>query len=80
MNRLLVLLMVLLVNMVANAQTEKRIYTQAEQESAQERELQKRLEAIQDSVNYVNAVNALENWISYWKQTVWSLNGVKRLM
>ena len=60
MNRLLVLLMVLLVNMVANAQTEKRIYTQAEQESAQERELQKRLEAIQDSVNYVNAVNALE--------------------
>ena len=60
MNRLLVLLMVLLVNMVANAQTEKRIYTQAEQESAQHRKLQKRLEAIHDSVNYVNAVNALK--------------------
>lgn len=43
------------------AQSEKRIYTKEEQESARSRELQKRLEAIQDSIDYVNAANALEN-------------------
>ena len=61
MKRTLILMMVLLVNIVANAQTEKRIYTKEELESAKAREIQKQLEAIQDSINYVDAVCALEN-------------------
>ena len=61
MKRTLILMMVLLVNIVANAQTEKRIYTKEELDSAKAREIQKQLEAIQDSINYVDAVCALEN-------------------
>lgn len=61
MKRTLILMVVLLVNIVANAQTEKRIYTKEELESAKAREIQKQLAAIQDSINYVDAVCALEN-------------------
>lgn len=62
MVRFLFLITILLnISMVSLAQTEKRIYTKSEQESAQTRELQKRMETIQDSINYVNALNALQN-------------------
>lgn len=61
MIRFLFLCMMWTMSMVTFAQTEKRIYTKAEQESAQEREMRKRMEAVQDSIDYVNAVHALEN-------------------
>lgn len=62
MLRLSFLLAILLgANMVCFSQTEKRICTKAEQENARNREEQKRLEAIQDSLDYVQAVNSLEN-------------------
>lgn len=62
MLRLSFLLAILLgANMVCFSQTEKRIYTKAEQENTRNREEQKRLEAIQDSLDYVQAVNSLEN-------------------
>ncbi len=47
MDKKLVLLVILLVNAVAaGAQTERRIYTKAEQERAQKLEMEKRIEAI----------------------------------
>ena len=60
MNRLFVMMAILLAGMSAYAQSEKRIYTKAEQKSAEERELQERMEAVMDSVNYADAVKALE--------------------
>lgn len=61
MVRVLFLLATLLTaNVVCFAQTEKRIYTQAEQEAARNREEQKRLDAIQDSIDYVQAIRSLE--------------------
>ncbi len=43
------------------AQSEKRIYTKAEQESAARRQADKQLEALRDSLAYADAVKALEN-------------------
>ena len=51
---------VLLAGMSAYAQSEKRIYTKAERKSAEEREFQKRMETVMDSINYADAVKALE--------------------
>ncbi len=57
----MILLVMLLASAVAaGAQTERRIYTKAEQESAQKREVEKRIEAIQDSIRSVEAFTALE--------------------
>lgn len=53
MNRIIVIMIVLLGAVAANAQTK------AERDAR--RKEQKRLEAIQDSIDYVKAVNALEN-------------------
>lgn len=53
---------VLLVSAIAaQAQTEQRIYTKAEQEAAQKRAIEKRIEAIQDSIRSEEAFNALKN-------------------
>lgn len=61
MKRLAFLMFALLTFVAGQAQTtEKRIYTQAEQQSAQEREQQQRMEEIQDSIHHVEAVNSLE--------------------
>ena len=70
MDKRLILPVVLLASAVAaGAQTERRIYTKAEQESAQKRtrqeyvqkrEQEKRIEAIQDSIRSVEAFAALE--------------------
>ena len=70
MDKRLILPVVLLASAVAaGAQTERRIYTKAEQESAQKRtrqeyvqkrEQEKRIEAIQDSTRSVEAFAALE--------------------
>ena len=60
MNRLFVMMAVLLAGMSAYAQSEKRIYTKAERKSAEEREFQKRMETVMDSINYADAVKALE--------------------
>lgn len=57
----MILLVMLLASAVAaGAQTERRIYTKAEQKSAQKREVEKRIEAIQDSIRSVEAFTALE--------------------
>lgn len=57
----MILIIALLCSAVAAvAQTERRIYTKAEQESAQKREIEKRIEAIQDSIRSVEAFTALE--------------------
>lgn len=57
----MILIIALLCSAVAaEAQTERRIYTKAEQESAQKREIEKRIEAIQDSIRSVEAFTALE--------------------
>lgn len=62
MDKSLVLLVMLLLNIVAaGAQTERRIYTKAEQESAKNRETEKRIEEVQDSIRAVEALNALEH-------------------
>ena len=58
--RLILLVMLLASAVAAGAQTERRIYTEAEQESAQKREVEKRIEAIQDSIRSVEAFTALE--------------------
>ena len=58
--RLILLVMLLASAVAAGAQTERRIYTKAEQESAQKREVEKRIEAIQDSIRSVEAFAALE--------------------
>lgn len=61
MDKRLVLMVALLCSAVAaGAQTERRIYTKAEQESVQIREIEKRIEAIQDSIRAVEAFTALE--------------------
>lgn len=61
MDKRLILIIALLCSAVAaGAQTERRIYTKAEQESAQKREIEKRIEAIQDSIRSVEAFTALE--------------------
>ena len=59
--RLILLVMLLASAVAAGAQTERRIYTKAEQESAQKREVEKRIEAIQDSIRSVEAFTALEH-------------------
>ena len=51
--RLILLVMLLASAVAAGAQTERRIYTKAEQESAQKREVEKRIEAIQDRKSVV---------------------------
>lgn len=58
--RLFLWLALLAFVMTAGAQTERRIYTKAEQESAKKREVEKRLAAIQDSIRAVEAFSALE--------------------
>ena len=58
--RLILLVMLLASAVAAGAQTKRRIYTKAEQESAQKREVEKRIEAIQDSIRSVGAFTALE--------------------
>lgn len=61
MDKRLILIIALLCSAVAaGAQTERRIYTKAEQESAQKREIEKCIEAIQDSIRSVEAFTALE--------------------
>ncbi|MGN0230225.1 MAG: DUF4251 domain-containing protein [Muribaculaceae bacterium] len=61
MPKRLILMIVLLCNaVVAVAQTECRIYNKAEQECAQKRKIEKRLEALQDSIRYTEALTALE--------------------
>lgn len=61
MDKRLILIVALLLSAVAvGAQTERRIYTKAEQERAQKREIEKRIEAIQDSIRSVEAFAALE--------------------
>lgn len=61
MNKMLmVLAALLLMHTAAEAQTERRIYTQAEQTAAQQRAIDKELQEIQDSVDYANAIRALE--------------------
>ncbi|MGM9804230.1 MAG: DUF4251 domain-containing protein [Muribaculaceae bacterium] len=61
MNRRIFLLVVLLASAVAAvAQTERRIYTKAEQESSQKRDEEKRIEAIQDSIRAAAAYASLE--------------------
>ncbi len=57
---LLILAALLTMHTAAEAQTERRIYTQAEQTEAQQRALDKELQQIQDSLDYVDAVRALE--------------------
>ena len=61
MDKRLILLIAFLCSAVAiEAQTERRIYTKAEQESAQKRKIEKRIEATQDSIRSVEAFAALE--------------------
>ena len=61
MNRLLLIsVALLLMHTTVQAQTERRIYTQAEQNAAQQRDLEKELQQIQDSINYANAIQSLE--------------------
>lgn len=60
MKRLLYLAALLLAIPATYAQTERRILTKAEQQESREREFQKQMEALQDSIDYVNAIGALE--------------------
>lgn len=61
MNRmLLILAALLLMHTAAEAQTERRIYTQAEQTEAQRRAQEKELQRMQDSIHYVQALQSLE--------------------
>lgn len=69
MNRLFLFMTILVLGVPVYAQSEKRIDTKEKQENVNSRELKKQLAAIQDSINYKNAVSALENRILYWKQT-----------
>lgn len=68
MNRLFLFMTILVLGVPVYAQSEKRIDTKEKQENVNSRELKKQLAAIQDSINYKNAVSALENRILYWKQ------------
>lgn len=68
MKKIMILLGMLLTVATAGAQTERRIYTSSElkamqartEESKVTKEQKKRIEAIQDSINYAKALNALE--------------------
>lgn len=61
MDKRVTLIIALLCSTVAAvAQTERRIYTKAEQESAQQREMEKRIEAVEDSIRAVEALASLE--------------------
>lgn len=61
MKKITLLMLSLFLYVTGQAQTvEKRIYTQAEQQAAQEREEQKRTEEVQDSILFVEAVKSLE--------------------
>lgn len=60
MKKMLFLAVLLFVSTAAPAQTERRIYTQAELEGAKEREAQKKMQDLQDSIAYVQALDALE--------------------
>ena len=60
MNRLFLFMTILVLGVPVYAQSEKRIDTEEKQENVNSRELKKQLAAIQDSINYKNAVSALE--------------------
>ena len=60
MNRLFLFMTILVLGVPVYAQSEKRIDTKEKQENVNSRELKKQLAAIQDSINYKNAVSALE--------------------
>lgn len=61
MKRILLIAVALLTaHTVAEAQTERRIYTRAEQSEAQDRALEKELQQVQDSLDYAEAIKALE--------------------
>ena len=60
MNRLFLFMTILVLSVPVYAQSEKRIDTKEKQENVNSRELKKQLAAIQDSINYKNAVSALE--------------------
>lgn len=60
MKRLLYLAALLLTIPAGYAQTERQILTKAEQQESLDREFQKQREALQDSIDYVNAIGALE--------------------
>lgn len=66
MNRLFLFMTILVLGVPVYAQSEKRIDTKEKQENVNSRELKKQLAAIQDSINYKNAVSALEksNFVS----------------
>lgn len=56
MNRLFLFMTILVLGVPVYAQSEKRIDTKEKQENVNSRELKKQLAAIQDSINYKNAV------------------------
>lgn len=61
MKRMLLILAALLTAHTAvEAQTERRIYTRAEQTEAQDRALEKELQQVQDSLDYAEAMASLE--------------------
>lgn len=60
MNRVFLFMTILVLGVPVYAQSEKRIDTKEKQENVNSRELKKQLAAIQDSINYKNAVSALE--------------------
>lgn len=81
MDKRLILIIALLCSAVATeAQTERRIYTKAEQESAQKHKIEKRIEAIQDSIAQWKPSPLWSNWILYWKPTDSLSNVGKRRM
>ncbi|WP_302236259.1 DUF4251 domain-containing protein [uncultured Alistipes sp.] len=61
MIRSLFLILALAAGWSAQAQTEKRIIPKSQQQAAEQRKTDKRLEEIQDSIDYAKAVQALEN-------------------
>lgn len=56
----LLVVALLLIQTTTRAQTERRIYTPAEQTAAQQRALDKELQQMQDSMDYAHALRALE--------------------
>lgn len=56
----LLVVALLLIQTATRVQTERRICTQAEQTAARQRALDKELQQMQDSVNYAQALQALE--------------------
>ena len=58
MNRLFLFMTILVLGVPVYAQSEKRIDTKEKQENVNSRELKKQLAAIQDSINYKNAVSS----------------------